>query len=324
MDLISIIVPVYKVEKYLSECIDSILAQTYENFELILVDDGSPDNSGKICDEYAQKDKRIKVIHKENAGVSSARNTGLDNANGDYITFIDSDDFVDKRYLDVLYNNLKQNDSDISCVSFYYDYESNIQKNQDYSYCCLNIDFKDKDFVKFFKSFFQPMPPPSAVWCKLFSKNVIRNIRFKEKIRIAEDKLFFLTAFRFSNRICFSNECVYFYKIRQGTAFNSYKTKFIENQWEYYTELCDLFSKLKIFDSYGYLLDNYVAVLVNSLFANELRYRNKNTNYKSNIQEIKNHKIYKKYKLFKGLKTGSCKFKLKFLLIWVVIKFKLY
>ena len=102
MELISIIVPVYKAEKHLSECIDSIISQTYENFELILIDDGSPDNSGKICDEYAEKDKRIRAIHKENGGVSSARNTGLDNASGEYITFIDSDDFVDKQYLEKL------------------------------------------------------------------------------------------------------------------------------------------------------------------------------------------------------------------------------
>ena len=121
MELISIIVPVYKAEKYLSECIDSIISQTYENFELILIDDGSPDNSGKICDEYAEKDKRIKVIHKENAGVSSARNIGLDNASGEYIAFIDSDDFVDKQYLEKLHCNLKHNDADISlCRLSYY------------------------------------------------------------------------------------------------------------------------------------------------------------------------------------------------------------
>lgn len=91
---ISVIVPVYKVEKYLPECIDSILAQTFTDFELILVDDGSPDNSGKICDDYATRDSRIRVFHKENGGVSSARNLGIDNATGEWMTFIDSDDWV--------------------------------------------------------------------------------------------------------------------------------------------------------------------------------------------------------------------------------------
>ena len=92
--LVSIIVPVYNVEKYICQCIDSILNQTYENLEVILVDDGSPDNCGKICDEYAQFDKRVRVIHKENGGLSSARNAGLDAAKGDYIAFIDSDDYI--------------------------------------------------------------------------------------------------------------------------------------------------------------------------------------------------------------------------------------
>lgn len=99
MSLISVIVPVYNVEKVLKHCIDSILGQTYTDFELVLVDDGSPDNSGRICDEYAKKDNRIKVIHKENGGVSSARNTGIRSANGKYICFVDSDDFLEKDYL---------------------------------------------------------------------------------------------------------------------------------------------------------------------------------------------------------------------------------
>ena len=96
---VSIIVPVYNVEKYLPRCIDSILAQTSTNFELILIDDGSTDKSGMICDEYAKKDNRIKVFHKENGGVSSARNIGLDNASGEWLAFIDPDDAVDKEYL---------------------------------------------------------------------------------------------------------------------------------------------------------------------------------------------------------------------------------
>ena len=98
---ISIIVPIYNVEKYLSRCVDSILNQTFTDFELILVDDGSTDNSGKICDEYAEKDCRIKVIHKDNWGVSSARNVGLENSVGEYIMFCDSDDFVEKNAVSV-------------------------------------------------------------------------------------------------------------------------------------------------------------------------------------------------------------------------------
>lgn len=103
MPKISIIVPVYKVEKYLHRCLDSIVAQTFTDWECILVDDGSPDGSGKICDEYAEKDGRFKVFHQENQGVSAARNKGLDNAKGEWIGFVDSDDWVSKEYFQIDY-----------------------------------------------------------------------------------------------------------------------------------------------------------------------------------------------------------------------------
>ena len=111
-DKISIIVPVYKVEAYLSECIESIINQTYRNLEIILVDDGSPDKCGEICDEYAKKDERIHVIHKKNEGVARARNDGIEYAGGDYISFIDSDDWIAENAYEVLYQGLKQYDAD--------------------------------------------------------------------------------------------------------------------------------------------------------------------------------------------------------------------
>lgn len=108
MPKISVIVPVYKVEAYLHACVDSLLAQTYSDFELILVDDGSPDNCGKICDEYAAKDPRVRCVHQENQGLSGARNAGIDIAQGEFITFIDSDDLVDARYLEILMDAAKE------------------------------------------------------------------------------------------------------------------------------------------------------------------------------------------------------------------------
>lgn len=113
MPTISVIVPVYKVEKYLKQCIDSILAQTFTDFELILVDDGSPDNCGKMCDEYAQNDGRIVVIHKKNGGLSSARNAGLDIAKGEFISFVDSDDFVDSRMLELCFEKMRLQKADM-------------------------------------------------------------------------------------------------------------------------------------------------------------------------------------------------------------------
>ncbi len=115
-DLITVIIPIYQVEKYLKNCVNSVLQQTYENLEIILVDDGSTDHCPQICDEFAEKDKRVRVIHKENGGLSDARNAGLDICTGKYVTFIDSDDYVTKNYVELLYRALVNNDADISTV----------------------------------------------------------------------------------------------------------------------------------------------------------------------------------------------------------------
>lgn len=116
-DLISVIIPVYNVEKYLRECVDSVLSQTYSNLEILLIDDGSTDSSGEICDEYATRDGQIRVIHQKNGGLSAARNAGLDAASGQYICFIDSDDFVAPHFLEVLYRALQEEKAQVSaCV----------------------------------------------------------------------------------------------------------------------------------------------------------------------------------------------------------------
>ncbi len=127
-DLISIIVPVYNVEKYLRKCIDSIVNQTYKNLEIILVDDGSTDDSGKICDEFAEKDGRIKVIHKENGGLSSARNAGLEIAAGKYLGFVDSDDYIAQDMYESMYAAINEFDADIACCGRYDVYDDKPMK----------------------------------------------------------------------------------------------------------------------------------------------------------------------------------------------------
>lgn len=122
MGAISIIVPVYKVEKYIKRCIDSILEQTFRDFELILVDDGSPDQCGRICETYAEKDERIIALHRENGGLSAARNTGLDwmfaNSESSYVTFIDSDDWIHPQYLETLLGTIEKNNAGVSVANF--------------------------------------------------------------------------------------------------------------------------------------------------------------------------------------------------------------
>lgn len=126
--MISVIVPVYKVEKYLDRCVRSILTQTYDDFELILVDDGSPDNCPKMCDTYAEKNKNVRVLHKKNGGLSDARNAGTVIAKGEYVTYIDSDDYVNKRYLEILYENIKLYNATISVIGLEKCYEEKVFK----------------------------------------------------------------------------------------------------------------------------------------------------------------------------------------------------
>ena len=127
--LISVIVPVYNVAPYLDRCIKSIISQTYKNLEIILVDDGSTDESGVMCDHYAKLDDRIIVIHKVKGGASSARNAGLDHANGNYIGFVDSDDYIGKDMYNQLYHDLEESHADVACCGFYHHYEGQTLKN---------------------------------------------------------------------------------------------------------------------------------------------------------------------------------------------------
>lgn len=178
---ISIIVPVYNVEKYLHKCVDSILSQTLSDFELLLVDDGSKDSSGNICDDYASIDSRIHVIHKKNGGVSSARNVGLDAAKGKYIVFVDSDDFVDSDYLETLY---PKNDEDLVCCSFVLENATSQSSwNVFLSDCYGSKKALEENLTKFVFC---------AVYCKIYKRDIIHTgkVRFNELLSQCEDGMF--------------------------------------------------------------------------------------------------------------------------------------
>ena len=170
MELISVIVPVYNVESYVAECIESIQNQTYMNLEIILVNDGSTDNSGDICDQYATYDERIKVIHKENAGVSAARNTGIEAANGDYIAFVDSDDYIAPNMYEDMLRILKENDLDIlECTAFRDKGGEIIEGCNDGSLEIFNRDEALK--MAMYDCFV-------AVWSQLYKRSAIDDVRF--------------------------------------------------------------------------------------------------------------------------------------------------
>ena len=195
--MISIIVPIYNVEKYLSKCIDSILAQTYNDIEVILVDDGSPDNCPMICDEYAQKDNRVIVIHQKNAGVSAARNAGLKAAHGEYIGFVDPDDWISSSMYQEMITALERENADLAICGYdYYDENGAVDTARRYKEKADEI-ITQKEFM----SRLSDMPPTvrQGTCNKLFRAELLSDISFKKHMHSAEDVLFLS---EYSSRIC--------------------------------------------------------------------------------------------------------------------------
>lgn len=219
--LISVIVPIYNVEKYLRKCIDSIINQTYKNLEIILIDDGSTDNSSSICDEYKKKDNRIVVIHKTNGGLSSARNKGLDISNGELISFVDSDDYIESNMLECLKANMDKYSSDISVCDFYYVKNGNKRKSK--------TEFKKKEYVSSDKDKFNNIqneygPITVYVWNKLFKKEVFNNIRFPEG-KIYEDSFVICELLDYSKKVSYILKPLYYYVYRKDSITNTFNIK---------------------------------------------------------------------------------------------------
>lgn len=186
MPKISVIVPVYNTEKYLHRCIDSILAQTFTDFELLLIDDGSKDNSGAICDEYAAKDQRVRVFHKENGGVSSARNLGLDNAQGEWITFVDSDDWIEPILIESCVTVIRKKHN-IDVIRYGYYEEESLNKR------IIRCSSNENDIIFSLNTFFEKCDNYcywGFVWNTAFRRDLIRELRFDENINYCEDHIF--------------------------------------------------------------------------------------------------------------------------------------
>lgn len=182
MPELSIIVPVYKVEKYLPKCIDSILAQTFRDFELILIDDGSPDNCGAICDEYAARDSRIKVIHQANAGVSAARNAGLDIASGTYLGFVDSDDWIEPEMYATMIATAKEKQVDVVACGITFCTDEGTPVRNDL------IDNRFYTREKILETLYgKPNPMGGGIWNKIILRTTVNEVRFPEQISMAED-----------------------------------------------------------------------------------------------------------------------------------------
>ncbi|MFC2471104.1 glycosyltransferase [uncultured Selenomonas sp.] len=215
--LLSIIVPVYNVERYLEQCILSLVHQSYRSIEILLIDDGSSDGSSAICDEWAKKDQRIRVFHTENHGVSHARNVGLEQARGDYIGFVDSDDWIDLDMYRVMMNKIMTSSTEICAGAYVHEYESHseyplrLEEEQ--------ILVRDVALVQIFGSE-HPKLIGWEIWDKIFSREVLDRLQFREDIACGEDLLFFWQAMKRVNKIAYMPLCKYHYRMRMGSAVN--------------------------------------------------------------------------------------------------------
>jgi len=220
--LISIIVPVYNVETYLAKCVDSILAQTYTNLEIFLVNDGSSDCCGKLCDEYAKEDKRIKVIHKKNGGLSDARNVAIDVATGEFITFIDSDDYVTDDYIMTLYSLIEKYECKVSIALYNTFVEGSKPKvvNRVYREDCQTN-------IKAIEEMFYQEKYDTASWAKLYHSSLFATgIRYPKGIVYEDLATTYLLIFQ-SDKVAFCNRRIYNYLLRrdsiEGSSFSSKK-----------------------------------------------------------------------------------------------------
>lgn len=214
-EIISVIIPVYKTEKYLDKCVESVINQTYKNLEIILVDDGSPDNCPKVCDDWASRDNRIKVIHKKNGGLSSARNAGIEFATGNYLMFTDSDDSLETDMIEFLYNLVKQDDSDIARCGFFFDDGKTLNsENTDFSvkypdYDQLMIDLVSNGYTS------------GAVWNKIYKSKSLKSKRFLDEDGCSEDIMFNFRFYQQKPKAVFCDIPKYHYMIRENSIVNS-------------------------------------------------------------------------------------------------------
>lgn len=289
LPLISIIVPVYKVEKYLTRCVESILRQTYKNFELILVDDGSPDNCPSMCDDFAEKDCRIKVVHKENGGLSDARNFGLDRSSGEYITFVDSDDYIRNDMIEVLYNRIAGDASDLAICNYLCVGDGGAE----YKWENSNLPVKD---VVLSSEEAQKALYGYKNWhfviacCKLYSKFLFDGFRFPVN-KLHEDLHTTHLIFDRCNKISCVSDALYFYYQNENSITHVYNVKrldildayisrfdFYYNKGDYYCAIMNLdFMINKILIAYSHFhKDNNIC----------LRLKTYKKTYKKNLKKV--------------------------------------
>lgn len=300
--LISIIVPIYNIEMYLKRCVDSLINQTYKNIEILLVNDGSTDNSPLICKEYEEKHKNVIVfLDKKNGGVSDARNLGLKHATGEYVTFVDADDYVDEKFIEKLYNQVKDNPAvlvisnaknfdDNSIIETKKLIEKEIELNKEQ---CIKELLLEKKFF-------------SVCWGKLYKTELAKQIEFDKSMKIAEDFKYIMDYFKKikeNDKVIIIPDRLYYYYLRQGSAIRSG----FDNRWIDEIKLCEKYiEKFSKTDYYKYAIKRYVRINITCAIKFNLN-KEKYKFIRNNISKYKSE-----YILFKKV---SIKEKIIFLII---------
>lgn len=263
MKKVSIIVPVYNVEKYISECITSLIEQTYENIEIIIINDGSTDKSKEICQELKEKDERIIFITKHNSGVSDTRNIGISKSTGDYIVFVDSDDYIDKHYIEEMVKGMKEEEFIDMAVCNYVELYKNVLLHGG-SNLTDNLIITNKEAIN---DIYKLKSFGGYLWNKIFKNDIIRkyNIRFNKEIHMCEDMLFLLTYLSECNHIKRIPKELYFYRMR--------KSSMIWNKDEIkYKTLYNAYNQMyKIIYKNDVKMDYFYYMVLNSIFSNNLK-----------------------------------------------------
>lgn len=313
-NIVSIVVPVYNAEKSLKKCVNLIQHQTYRNIEIILVDDGSTDKSGVVCDALKNSDKRIKVIHTDNAGVSSARNDGIKISTGKYITFVDSDDYIEKNMIEVMINQIINNNADI-CICGNSDVD---EKGNIINFTSLDANSKifKMDNISALKCMLDEKPYNGVCWGKLYKRSLFNDLYFNRKIRIAEDLEVLYKVFYKAKQVVYIPDALYNYSINTTSVTHD----LLSDKWLDEINVCDeivKFSEEHCQEISDYAKKRYIRI--NFTLAERIFEHNYNM---ISLKEIKSN--LKKYKLNnKNILNKNFKIKI-FLIEYIPFVLKIY
>lgn len=294
---VSVIVPIYNAEQYLKRCINSIINQTYKNIEIILIDDGSEDNSFKICNEFAKKDGRINLICQRNSGVSVARNNGLNVCNGDYILFVDSDDYLELDCLETCLKIINMYDLDI--LKFGFVKELNLYKKKNKFNVLVNECIFKEEYNEKIYSYVLKTPDCCNIWNAIIKKDICTHKRFNKNLTMGEDYLFFINCLVDSKKIYFLDKSFYHYIINDESITHNFdfekNIKKLENSLYVNKKVQDILNFNGYYQKNDYIIQDSKNILGNL----EICIMNQNyKNYCSYINSIKNNTLLNKKIVF--------------------------